>query len=364
MSTYQPQPIGKAVRQSPPVDLSKPYSDAWLKDKHILITGGANGFGAGFVRRWAAASASVVVGDVNIEKGTKLVTDVRKELGNRNVHFVHCDVRDWDSQVNLFKEAVKLSPHGGIDIVVPNAGVADMDTLQTPTGLDAAEPPKPNFRVMDVNLYGVLYTVHLAMFWLPKNPGSKDAGPTTDPASSKRDRSILLVGSMASLAPIAGQPLYGAAKHGVLGLFRSLRTSSFAWGVRVNLLCPYFIDTDIVPMSGRMVLAGGATGKVEDVVEAGTRFVADASVCGRSLIVGPKVKVQEQPDGEMKLVKKEEEGKETAIWEAYADEFEDSELFMRRIVAVLNTVQSIRGWAGWVGDIVAAGTYGLKSFFR
>lgn len=82
----------RLARQSPPVDLSKPCDDSWVKGRHILITGGVGGFGAGFARRWAAAGASVVVGDINSQKGEEMVGILREELGNPNVHFVHCNV--------------------------------------------------------------------------------------------------------------------------------------------------------------------------------------------------------------------------------------------------------------------------------
>ena len=81
-----------AVRQSPPLDFSSTVDDTWVKDKTILITGGASGFGEGFFRRWAALGANVVIGDVDIAKGDRLVRDVVQETGNSNLHFFHCDV--------------------------------------------------------------------------------------------------------------------------------------------------------------------------------------------------------------------------------------------------------------------------------
>jgi NAD(P)-dependent dehydrogenase (short-subunit alcohol dehydrogenase family) len=360
VDSYTPESMVKAIRQSPPVDLSIPYEDGWVKGRTILITGGASGFGAAFVRRWAGSGANVIIGDINTEKGDALARSVRKETGNNNVHFVHCDVTDWQSQVNLFKEAVKLSPHGGIDTVVANAGIAGVDKVQEPRGLNAAEPPKPNFKIMDVNCTGVLYTTHLAYYWLPRNPGSTACSMDSKPGESARDRHLLLLGSIASLAPIAIQPQYGAAKHAVLGLFRSLRATTFMQGVRINLLCPYFIDTPIVPFSVRVILAGGGMGKVEDVVDAGSRFVADTRILGRALVVGPKINVKQREDGQWDLVQKSTPGGiETAIWEPYADDWEEVDAFDRNIVKVLNAVQAARGWFGWGTDMVKAMWYGL-----
>jgi len=357
---YTKAPIGSVARQSPPIDLSEPYDPRWLNGKVIVVTGGASGFGAGFVRKWAEHGAVVIVGDINAQKGDQIVRRVIQETGNKSIHFVHCDVTDWQSQVNLFKEAVRLSPHGGIDACIANAGIAGIEPLHLPQNLGVAEPKKPNFKVIDVNLYGVLYTTQLALHWLQKNPGSKPCSPDANPSKNKRDRHLLLVGSMASLAPIVSQPLYGTAKHGVLGLFRSLRASSFVDGVRVTAIFPYFIETPIMPAPGRLILAGGGMGKVEDVVDAATRLVADSRIVGRGLVVGPKVNVKQQESGEWVVLPKDApEGEVRAVWEAYADDFEDSEQFTRQMMKVLNGVARVKGWAGWVSDVIAAIRYGL-----
>ncbi|KAF1999714.1 NAD(P)-binding protein [Amniculicola lignicola CBS 123094] len=355
MGSYIPENMVKAIRQSPPIDVSIPYEAAWVKGKTILITGGASGFGAGFVRHWAEHGAAVIIGDINVEKGSALVQTIHRETGNQNVHFVHCDVTDWQSQVDMFKEAVRLSPHGGIDTVVANAGIAKRDMLQQPSKLSAAEPAKPDLKIMDVNCTGVMYTTHLAYYWLRRNPGSEPCDMDSQPATRTRDRHLLLVGSIASLAPIAIQPQYGAAKHAVLGLFRSLRSTSHPQGIRVNLICPYFIDTPIITPLSRMLIAGGAMGRVEDVVDAATRLVADSRILGRALVIGPKVTVKQKEDGEWELVNKGEEGStETAVWEPYADDWLEVDAWDRNFVKLINSVQAARGWAGWAGDMVKA----------
>lgn len=361
MEDYKNESMVKTIKQSPPIDITKPYNAAWVKGKVILITGGASGFGAGFVTHWANHGATIIMGDINVEKGTALCRDVNKGLkGGNKVHFVYCDVTNWQSQVNLFKEAIKLSPHGGIDTVVANAGIAGRDPIMEGQNLDVADPPPPQFKIMDVNCTGVLYTTHLAYFWLQKNPGSKPCSIDSDPATRVRDRHLLLLGSIASLAPIAVQPQYGAAKHAVLGLFRSLRGSSVVQGIRINLLCPYFIDTPIVTWPARLALAGGAMGKVEDVVDAGTRFVADSRILGRSLVIGPKMHVRQKDNGEWYLATPGAPGTiEAAVFEPYAEDWEDVDAFDRNIVKLLNVVQATRGWVGWGKDIVGAIFYAL-----
>lgn len=239
-----------------------------------------------------------------------------------------------------------------------NAGIAKEDVLANPGDLGIDEPPRPDFSITDVNLYGVLYTVHLAMYYLPRNPGSSPSSPDRDP-SITRDRHILLVGSMASLAPISMQPQYGAAKHGVLGLFRSLRTSTFVEGVRINMICPYFVETPIVVRPARLLLAGSGLGKVEDVVEAATRFTADSSICGRALCIGPPAKAMRSEDGQLLIPAVGDDansasGPETGIWECYADDFEMVEAWTRRWVVLLKYIETVKGWVGWGKDVARA----------
>lgn len=359
-------PLGDLVRQSPPFNINHVPDDSWVKDKVVIITGGASSFGAGFLRRWAAAGAVVIVADVNVAKGDQLVRDVKKETGNVNLHFVHCDVTDWQSQVNLFRKAVKLSPHGGIDTVVANAGISEgKRPFEEPIDLDLANPPPPDTAVLDVNLTGVIYTTHLALWYLPRNPGSSPANPKVVPSDTHRDRHLMLIASVAGLMPIPGGPLYGASKHAVVGLYRALRSSSFVHGVRVNMLCPYFIDTPMVSTAIRLALAGGTMGKAEDVVEAATRFAADPRVVGRAVSVGPKLKVKQDGAGEWHLMQEEDQAAEQrAIWEVYLHDFESSDVFQRRLVSLMNRVVEIRGWTGWVQDMIAAMFYGIRSVWR
>lgn len=86
------------------------------------------------------------------------------------------------------------------------------------------------------------------------------------------------------------------------------------------MLAPYFIDTPIVTIGARLLLAGGAMGKPEDVVDAGTRLMADTRIMGRALAIGPKVTVDEQ--GEL-VPKDSAKGQEKAVWEVYADDYEE-----------------------------------------
>ncbi|TAQ89765.1 hypothetical protein B7494_g1918 [Chlorociboria aeruginascens] len=347
--------IVQAVHQSPPVDTSAPYDATWVAGKTILITGGASGFGEGFFRKWAENGANVIIGDINDARGQALVDEVREATGSQHHHYIHCDVTNWQSQVDFFHEAIKLSPTGGIDTVVANAGIADHATaFEAPKNLDADTPRKPNLKCFEVNLLGVMYTAHLAIYYLQRNPHSEAASADSAPSAHKPDRHLLLIGSIASVCPLPAQVLYGTAKHGVMGLFRTLRATEFINGIRVNMLCPYFIATPLIPAPARMLLAGGAMGVPEDVVDAGTRLVADTRIMGRALVIGPKVRMNDEWEIVPQMAK---DGKELAVWEVYGHDFEETEVWTSRIVRILNQVEAARGWIGWARDMVGALVY-------
>lgn len=124
------------------------------------------------------------------------------------------------------------------------------------------------------------------------------------------------------------------------------------------MVCPYYIDTPLIPVAGRLLLAGSAMGKPEDVVDAGTRFMADTRISGRALAIGPKVKI----DDEWNLVPENPDTQETAVWEIYADDLDKVEVFNARFVRLLNAVEKARGWSGWASDIIAAFSYPVRNW--
>ncbi|KZL83062.1 short chain dehydrogenase [Colletotrichum incanum] len=326
-----------ATKLSPPVDTTQPYDPSTLSGKTVLITGGALGLGAAFAREWASQGANVIVGDINRSVGEALVATLRTENPKGSHHFVTCDVTSWDSQVVFFKEGARLSPNGAIDVVVANAGVNDPGAnhrFESPSTsrTDPDAPSEPSNKIIDVNVTGLSYTTHLALFWLPRNGAS-------------RDRCLIFVGSVAGVGHFPGQSPYTMSKHAVTGLFRSMRATAYMrHRIRLNMVCPYFVSgSSMFPASAEAALLGGGAGgaRFGDVVDATTRLVADEKIIGRALLVGPPV-----ADGEGGA-----EGTEkTAVWDVYAEDYMDCETFVWRWIRMLNTVEYLRGWTGWVGD--------------
>uniref|UniRef100_L2FNQ8 Bacilysin biosynthesis oxidoreductase bacc n=1 Tax=Colletotrichum fructicola (strain Nara gc5) TaxID=1213859 RepID=L2FNQ8_COLFN len=278
---------------SEPVDTTKPYDPSTLSSKTVLITGGALGIGAAFAREWASHGANIIIGDINASDGEALIASLRTSHPNASHHFVNCDVTSWESQVNFFKEAARLSPNGAIDI--PVASKSDPDA-----------PSEPSTKTIAVNITGVSYTTNLGMFWLPRN------GKRANDSSKPKDRCVLLIGSIAGVVHLPGQTPYCMSKHAVTGLFRAMRATAYmSHGVRLNMLCPYFIsDSNMFPRAGEAALLGGGAG--------GARF------------------------GD---IKDEENGveDEVAAWDVYAEDYKDCEAFVWRWVRLMNTVEMAKG---------------------
>ena len=344
---------GSSVIASEPVDMSKriPYED--LKDRVVLITGGASGFGASIAEDLAKHNVIVIIGDVNVEAGQKKVAALRQLSGRDDHHFIKLDVTDWSSQASFFKQAASLSPHRGIDCVIANAGICDsveIAKFENPPNYEAmdAPPPPPPMRTMDVNLTGVMYTTTLALSYLSRNPDS--VATVTEPSPGPRDRHLILISSIAGLAPLPTVSIYCAAKHGVVGLFRALRVSApLSTGVRVNMINPYFVDTAIMgPLGlGALVLAGGAFAKIEDVTDAATRLVADKSIVGRGLIVGARGSREEIEKAGLEMADNLDK---QAVWDVRGHDFEQSDVFTRRVIGVTNIISAGRGWLGIIAD--------------
>ncbi|KAF7923640.1 hypothetical protein EAE99_006899 [Botrytis elliptica] len=353
--------IAELVRSAYEFNVEDSLDLSCLDGKTILITGGASGFGEGFFRKWAEHNANVIIGDVNAIKGKALVEEVRAQTNNQNLHFLYCDVTKWQSQVDFFRDAAKLSPHAGIDAVVANAGIAsDNPVFDNPAhDLGAlSEPLSIDLKVVEVNLIGAMYTAHLAFHYLPLNPCPPHTSPGQD--APKRDRHLLLIGSVAGIAAFPGQVEYCVAKHGVTGLYRSLMCTAFTKGIRVNLIMPYFSDTPMLSTALRAILAGTPVGKVDSIVDAGTRLMG-SGVSGKALVVGPDVKVDKSWTV---LSDPSKDGKSVAIREVYGQDFDAVDAFTLRYVKLMYQITILNGWRMWVCDMVAALLHPFQAFWK
>ena len=142
------------------------------------------------------------------------------------------------------------------------------------------------------------------------------------------------------------------------------------------MIAPWYIDTPLVDTVGRFLLAGSGKGKLEDVVDAGTRLMSDTSILSRALVVGPRATLDEY--GDLVPPSNAPSDKEQGIWECYPHDLENvgmfyclqdwfvtntqcTDIFAVRMVRLFNAIEIARGWAGWGSDVLGIFTKPLRA---
>jgi NAD(P)-dependent dehydrogenase (short-subunit alcohol dehydrogenase family) len=188
-----------------------------VRDAVALVTGGAGGIGAEVCRQLARHGARVAVADLDEDRG-------RAVAGEVDGLFVRTDVRDR-AQLHDAVAAV-VTRWGRLDLVGLNAGTASV------AGRADLDPFDEEWyrHIVGVNLDGVAFGVAAAL------PALRRAG----------GGSIVATASLAGLVPLPHDPLYTMTKTAVVGLVRALAPTLAVDNVRVNALCPGFVDTPMI----------------------------------------------------------------------------------------------------------------------
>ncbi len=209
-----------------------------IRDKVIVVTGGASGIGAAMCRRFAAQGAKgVVVAD----RDAAGADAVAKEIGGLGVA---CDVSRNEEIEALV--ASSESEYGPIDIFVSNAGVATGGTpLDTPLEVWQSQ--------WDINLMAHVYAVRAVL------PGMLERGSGY----------LVHTASMAGILTTHNNAVYAVTKHAVVGLAEWLSVTYHDRGIRTSCLCPLGVRT---PMLGDTdtpwaKLAAGPIREPEEVAE-------------------------------------------------------------------------------------------------
>ena len=181
-----------------------------VENKTAVVTGGSTGIGKAIAARLLEEGANVVIANRSVEKGEATA----EELG---CAFYPCDVSEYAAVEDLIDYAVE--EFGGLDILVNNAGIGSQGTVEE-MALDDWET------LMSINLNGVMYATRAALPHLRASEGC-----------------ILNVASVYGLVGGPGVAAYATAKGALINFTRTTAIDYAADGVRVNSICPGFVET-------------------------------------------------------------------------------------------------------------------------
>lgn len=192
-----------------------------LAGKVALVTGAGSGLGRAVAVRFAAEGAKVVVTDVDEARGAA----VAREIG-ASAAFIRVDHTSTEQDDRAVAFAVET--FGGLDIVHNNAGGPFTGPFED---VDDATLE----RVLRVNLFGVMQMTRAALPHLRASAKRNPAGAA-----------LLFTSSLQGLKAKPNFSLYTVAKHGIVGLVRSLALELAPQNIRVNALCPTVVATPML----------------------------------------------------------------------------------------------------------------------
>ncbi|WP_374414589.1 3-hydroxybutyrate dehydrogenase [Novosphingobium colocasiae] len=191
-----------------------------LEDKVCIVTGAASGIGNAIARRYAAEGAKVAIADINLEAAQKAVDDIAAAHGTAGIALA-MDVTSED-QVNAGVQQV-VDAWGTVDVLVSNAGIQIVNPIEQFAFADWK-------KMLAIHLDGAFLT-------------SKAVIPHMYAQGSG---AILFMGSVHSKEASKLKSAYVTAKHGLLGLSRTIAKEAGPKGVRTNVICPGFVRTPLV----------------------------------------------------------------------------------------------------------------------
>lgn len=190
-----------------------------LPEKVALISGGARGIGAAIARRFTVEGASVVIGDILVEEGQTLASELQQ--AGANITFIHLDVTSESSWADAVVRAIDL--YGRLDILVNNAGITKRDFIEN-------ETPESWDLIFEINAKGVFLGTKAVL------------------EEMKRHGNGAIVNMSSSYGNVASpnSAIYGASKAAVRLFTKSTAIQNASFGIRANSVHPGPVNAPLI----------------------------------------------------------------------------------------------------------------------
>jgi 3-hydroxybutyrate dehydrogenase len=191
-----------------------------LRNKVAIVTGAASGIGKEIALRYAREGAKVAIADLNMQSAQAVADEITRSDGKALA--VAMDVTN-EAQVNAAVAAV-VRAWDGVDVLVSNAGIQIVHPLE--------EFPFADWKKMlAIHLDGAFLTTRAVL------PHMQRSG---------RGGSIIYMGSVHSKEASVLKSAYVTAKHGLIGLAKTVAKEGGKYRIRANVICPGFVRTPLV----------------------------------------------------------------------------------------------------------------------
>ncbi|MEQ8481713.1 MAG: 3-hydroxybutyrate dehydrogenase [Hoeflea sp.] len=189
--------------------------------KTVIVTGSTSGIGLGIAENFAINGFNVVLNGLGDDKEIEATRARLDTMGAGEVIFHGANMLEPDEIADLVKTTEEK--FGAIDILIPNAGIQHVEKIED-------FPPAKWDAIIGINLSSAFHLIRAAM------PGMK----------KRRFGRVISIASAHGLVASPYKSAYVAAKHGMLGLIKTVALEGAEFGVTANAICPGYVETPLV----------------------------------------------------------------------------------------------------------------------